>query len=124
MGVKWKPVKQDADELVKWDQPKEIVGWYRGSERRDHAYGENLIHFLDTTDGRKLGFFGTVQLNDALSRVAEGTLIRIVYTGKTAKAKSGTVKIFEIYEAETDEADEEAAQAEQPTAEEEEEAPF
>lgn len=120
MGVRWKPVKQDADQLIKWDQPKELVGWYRGSERRDHAYGENLIHFLDTVDGQKVGFFGTVQLNDALSRVAEGTLVRIVYTGKTAKAKGGTVKIFEVYEAENEGDDTEGAgEADAPPVEEE-----
>lgn len=107
MSTKWRPIKRDADEVVKWDQPKELVGWYRGSERRDSSYGENLIHFLDTMDGQKVAFFGTVQLNEAMARVSEGTLVRIVYTGKTARAKGGTVKIFEVYEAESDDEAEE-----------------
>jgi len=91
----WKPVRRDAEEMIRWDSPKIIEGLYLGSEERSTRFGSNLVHFIQADDGRVIGFFGTAQLNSALTNLA-GKIVRIEYTGKVARAQSGNVKVFEV----------------------------
>lgn len=81
--------------FAKWDKPKVIIGKYlRAEEKIGKNDQPNMVHHLDV-DGEPLQFWGTVILNDLLSQVEPGTLIRIEYTGSRPTDK-GIVKEFVV----------------------------
>lgn len=94
--VRWRPIRRSSDELIRWDEPKELVGWYRGWEPRPGRTGEapKRLHFFDLLDGRFVAAFGTAQLNEALERVRDGDLVKICYKRQDPRNR---VKHFEVY---------------------------
>lgn len=80
---------------VKWDKPKTIVGKLMGSEEK---VGQNAkpytVYSLDA-DGEEINISGTTMLDDLLTQVEVGTLIRIEYKGERPVA-GGKLKEFEV----------------------------
>lgn len=81
---------------IKWDKPgRVVVGKYiRSEEKLGKNNQPNFIHFLDA-DGEEVQFWGTTILNDLLSEVAPGTLVRIEFTGERA-VPNGKIKDFVV----------------------------
>ena len=91
----WRDVSKQAD-LIKWDGPKMLEGAYVSGVEKDGEFGVNIVHTVETNDGR-VAFYGTSQLNEALSGVQAGTLVKVEYTGETRKTSKGfRVKVFHI----------------------------
>ncbi len=89
--MEWEEIGQG--DLTTWDSPKVIVGVYRGFTETS-GFGGNGVqkrHTVEGDDGQVYKFFAPSILESRLSdpRVQPGVRIRIEYTGRQVRTKSG-----------------------------------
>lgn len=83
--------------LVTWNEPKELVGEYRGFIEQDGKFGKQEKHKLQTSAG-VVNFFAPSALSRLLENISLGQRVKIVYPGTYVTSKSGQqVKQFQVF---------------------------
>lgn len=83
--------------LVKWNEPKVIIGIYETREMVQGQYGLKPRATIVTSDGETLAFFPPAMLDSRLQQVSFGQKVRIEYDGTSSPSKSGQpVKNFSV----------------------------
>ena len=88
-----------GSQLVRWDEPKTLEGRYQGYTEVDGQFGSQRRHRVLLDNGEPVEFYAPSMLERKLEdpRVTEGCHIRITYTGKTVRTKTGrTAKEFTV----------------------------
>jgi hypothetical protein len=90
-------VEDGFDDSVHDFSTGDLSGTYTGSELIQTRFGEKMKHTFDTADGSKV-IFGKAMLTRLLSKVAPGTKVDVVETGRTIKLDNGgSLKEYEVY---------------------------
>ena len=83
--------------LVRWDQPRELIGTYMGSVEQEGQYGKSFKASMALDSGDVVSFFTPAALRSRLEHVHSGTRIRVVYDGTTRSSSNGRqVKNFTV----------------------------
>ena len=95
---KWTQVGSGT--FFKWDTPgQEIVGYWRG--QKDGKFGP--VGTVDQGPKGRVTFALHTALLSKMEEIAEGMMVKIVYTGKqTAKGSGNEFKAFDVFTAEGD----------------------
>lgn len=97
-GVEEEEWQEVEGALITWNEPKELIGEYRGSVEQDGKFGKQEKHTVVGNDGRAVSFFAPTVLSRLLESILPGTQIRIAYPGTTSKSKTGQdVKDFRVF---------------------------
>lgn len=84
--IKWADVEIDA----------EIGGFYMDSKESSRFPG-NFTHYVETTDGRKLGLTGNANLDRAFEQIRKGWYVQVTYKGMTT-LQNGNFKGSECHQ--------------------------
>lgn len=91
--------KKIEQEIFRFEKKGDsLEGAYLGFEKG--TLFDNNVYKLKTSEGKNIVFFGSVILNSLMSKITEGTKIKIVLTGFKENKKKGQnpTMLFDVYE--------------------------
>lgn len=84
-----------SDKKTGKPNPKTAEGYYIGFKTTTSKFGDAKLHIVQTPKGN-LGIWGKTDMDNKLSGVIPGSMVRITYTGEVPSGKGNPMKKFTV----------------------------